>query len=175
MAWEASAILASASAPPSRAASPTQCRRWSSRRPRATVSSAEVTAEIDAVLLVVDHPRDAAGLTFDAFEPVEVALLVADVAVRDLWGVVAMEIPACSVCTPWVYRTVPRYTPPGYFAPGWLLWLGASVSRASPPPAATAAVGRSSGRGAQPAGHAPDVGQPHCGRPPAPRCSLRQC
>jgi hypothetical protein len=85
MASEASLIFASPSEPPSRAASATQCLRWSSSRPRATPCRAEVRAEIwvrmSMVLLFLDHAVDAAGLALDSLQPGQVTLLVADVAV----------------------------------------------------------------------------------------------
>ena len=67
----ASVIFASASAPPSLAASTTQWRRWSSSRPErdgleGARQRADLREDVDAVLLVLDHLVDAAGLTLDA-------------------------------------------------------------------------------------------------------------
>jgi hypothetical protein len=42
--------------------------------------------DVDAVLLVLDHPLQAAGLAFDPLQPAQVGLFVADVTVRCLLG-----------------------------------------------------------------------------------------
>ena len=45
------------------------------------VDRGDLREDVDAVLLLIDHPVDTAGLPLDALEPGEVALLLVDVAV----------------------------------------------------------------------------------------------
>ena len=47
---------------------------------------ADLGEDVDAVLLLLDHPVDAAGLALDALEPGEVPVLVRDVAVVAVRG-----------------------------------------------------------------------------------------
>src|SRR5699024_10149063 len=45
------------------------------------VQSGDLGEDVDAVDILIDHPRDSTGLAFDALEAVEVAGFVLDVAV----------------------------------------------------------------------------------------------
>jgi hypothetical protein len=70
MASEASRTLRSASGPPSRAASTTQWVRWS------WSSVSDLREDVDAVLLLLDHPLQSADLALDATQPLEDLVLV---------------------------------------------------------------------------------------------------
>ena len=81
MAADASASLASASSPPSATAWVTQWPRCSSSRPKrdrlqGTVHGADLGEDIDAVLVLFDHLRDAADLALDAAQPLGVVVLL---------------------------------------------------------------------------------------------------
>ena len=97
MASEASRTFAAPSSGDWRAASTTQCARWSSTRPmrhglQGLGHGGDLGEDVDAVDVLVDHPGDAADLALDAAQALEVVVLGVGVAVHGLHALRGVKV-----------------------------------------------------------------------------------
>src|SRR5918993_3569790 len=82
----------------------------------------DLREDVDAVLLVLDHALQTAGLALDAAQPLEVVVLAVDVAVLVVVGAVAQggrgvlldDLHRCSSCRLLEWQHAGNYTPLGF-------------------------------------------------------------